>query len=62
VGSGRLWEGVVVADLAYHTNSQEYPPEHRNVHHNNNNCKNGKQIKQQHRMGGTGGKPLCKDC
>jgi hypothetical protein len=51
-----------MADPAYHTNSEEYPPGHRNVHHNNNNCKNGKQIKPQHRMAGTGNKPLCKDC
>jgi hypothetical protein len=51
-----------MADPAYHTNSTEYPPGHRNVHHNNNNCKNGKQIKAIHRVAGTGNKPLCKDC
>jgi hypothetical protein len=51
-----------VADPAYHTDSLEYPPGHRNVHHNNNDCQNGKQIKKEHRKDGTGGKPLCKDC
>ena len=51
-----------MADPAYNTNSTEYPPSHRNVHHNNNQCPNGKQILPQHRELGTGGKPLCKDC
>ena len=50
-----------MADPAYHTNSTEYPPEHRNVHHNNN-CPDGKRILPQHRESGTGGKPLCKAC
>lgn len=49
-------------DPAYHTNSQEYPPEHRNVYHNNNDCPSGKQIQQRHRESGTGGKPLCERC
>ena len=47
---------------AYHTNSQEYPPEHRNVHHNHDDCKDGKRIEQRHKEYGTGGKPLCKEC
>ena len=51
-----------MADAPYHTNSPEYPPEHREVHHNNNNCPNGKQIKPEHRVSGTGNKPLCKNC
>ena len=49
-------------DPTYHTNSVEYPPEHRNVHHHNNNCPSGKQIKPEHREAGTGGKPLCRRC
>jgi len=49
-------------DPAYHTNSLEYPPEHRNVHHNNNECPSGKQIKTVHREPGTGNKPLCERC
>jgi len=46
----------------YHTNSKEYPPEHREVHHNNEQCPEGKKIKPEHRESGTGGKPLCKKC
>lgn len=47
-------------DPAYHTDSPEYS--HREVHHNNNDCPNGKQIKPEHRKAGDGGKPLCKNC
>jgi hypothetical protein len=46
----------------YHTNTVEYPPEHRNVHHDRDNCKDGKQIKLEHRLSGTDGKPRCKEC
>jgi hypothetical protein len=45
----------------YHTNSTEYTPE-RNVHHDHDNCQDGKRIKPQHRVAGTGGKPRCKVC
>jgi hypothetical protein len=48
---------------AYHTNSNEnYPPTHRDVHHDHSDCKYGKEIKPQHRENGTGGKPRCKEC
>jgi len=46
----------------YHTNSKEYPPKNREVHHNNEQCPEGKKIKTEHRESGTGGKPLCKEC
>ena len=46
----------------YHTNSQEYPPSHRNVHHNHDDCPDGKRIMPKHRESGTGGKPLCDAC
>jgi hypothetical protein len=46
----------------FHTNSTEYPPEHRNVHHDHDDCYEGKKIKPEHRVGGEGGKPLCKVC
>ncbi len=46
----------------YHTNSLEYEPKHRNVHHNNENCPDGKRIKKEHRVEGTGNKPLCDEC
>jgi hypothetical protein len=47
---------------AYHTNSSEYPPTHREVYHDHDDCKYGKEIKPQHKMNGTGGKPRCKEC
>jgi hypothetical protein len=46
----------------YNTNSQEYPPSHRNVHHDHDDCPDGKRIQSQHRETGTGGKPLCDEC
>ena len=46
----------------YHTSSPEYPPTHREVHHNHDNCPDGKRIKPEHRLSGAGGKPLCKEC
>jgi len=46
----------------YHTNSKEYPPKNREVHHNNEQCPEGKKIKPEHRESGTGGKPLCREC
>jgi len=46
----------------YHTNSTEYPPEHRNVHHDHDDCPDGKRILPQHRVSGTGEKPRCKEC
>lgn len=46
----------------YHTNSLEYPPEHRNVHHDHDDCYDGKRIQDKHRESGTGGKPRCKVC
>jgi hypothetical protein len=47
---------------AYHTTSTEYPPSHREVYHDHDNCHDGKAIKAQHRVSGTGGKPRCKVC
>lgn len=46
----------------YHTNSPEYPPKHREVHHDHENCPDGKRILPQHRVNGDGGKPLCAEC
>jgi hypothetical protein len=46
----------------FHTNSLEYPPEHRNVHHDNSACDHGKAIKQVHRVAGTGNRPRCRQC
>jgi hypothetical protein len=46
----------------YHTNSTDYPPEHRNVYHDNDDCPDGKRILPKHREPGTGNKPRCKEC
>ena len=46
----------------YHTNSLEYPPEHRNVYHDHDDCPDGKKIKPEHRERGDGGKQRCKEC
>jgi hypothetical protein len=46
----------------YHTNSPEYPPENRNVYHDDDECPDGKRIKPEHRVSGDAGRPLCKEC
>ncbi len=46
----------------YHTNSPEYPPEHREVYHDHDDCFEGKKIKSWHQLSGTGGKQHCKVC
>lgn len=47
---------------AYHTDSPEYPPEHRNVYHDYDNCPDGKRIKPWHRKAGTANRPRCDEC
>ena len=47
---------------AYHTNSKEYPEEVREVHHDHDDCKDGKRILPQHRERGDGNKRRCKEC
>ena len=32
------------------------------VHHNNTECEEGKKTEPKHRLQGTVGKPLCKEC
>jgi hypothetical protein len=45
----------------YHTDSEEYS--HREVHHDNDACHDGKRIKPEHLIkNSTGGKPLCDVC
>jgi hypothetical protein len=36
----------------YHTTSTEYPPKHRNVHHDHENCSDGKKTLPKHREAG----------
>jgi hypothetical protein len=45
----------------YHTNSTEYPP-HGNVHHDHDDCPDGKRIRPQNRLTGNGDKPRCNEC
>ena len=47
---------------AYHTNSPEYPTQTREVHHDHDDCPDGKRIKREHREPGTGNKRRCKEC
>ena len=47
---------------AYNTSSQEYPPTHRNVFHDHNDCKYGKEILPKDKQSGTEGKERCKEC
>jgi hypothetical protein len=46
----------------YYTNSPEYPPRHRQVHHDHDNCPDGRKIQLKHRRAGMGGKQPCKEC
>lgn len=39
-----------------------YPPSHRNVYHDHDNCPTGKQIKQSQRKPGSAGRPRCDAC
>jgi hypothetical protein len=40
----------------------EYPPDHRDVHNNHEDCHDGKAIQAKHKVPGTGGKSQCKVC
>lgn len=46
----------------YHTNSHEYPPEHREVYHDHDDCFEGRKIKPEHREDGKDGKKRCRVC
>jgi len=48
--------------VPFHTTSTEYPTEHRNVHHDRDDCDDGKKIKSTHRKVGENQKPLCDRC
>jgi hypothetical protein len=47
---------------AFHTNTPEYPPKHRDVYHDRDDCHDGKAIKREHRINGTGDKKRCLEC
>jgi hypothetical protein len=44
---------------AFHTDSPEYP---REVYHDKDTCPDGKRIKREHRVDGTGSKKHCLEC
>ena len=46
----------------YHTDSLEYPPTHRNVYHDRDDCPAGRHIKPWHKKAGTASRPRCDDC
>ena len=46
----------------YHTNSVEEPPKNREVYHDHDDCKYGKEIKPWDRVAGTGNRPRCAEC
>jgi hypothetical protein len=46
----------------YHTDSIEESPKNREVHHDHENCYEGRKILEKHRKDGDGGKPLCDVC
>jgi hypothetical protein len=50
--------------MAYHTESDEYPPEQRSVYHDRDDCPDGKQIHPWHsRMGkGSPERKRCEKC
>ncbi len=47
---------------AYHTSSHEYPPKHREVYHDHDDCPDGRRIKREHKEQGNGGKKRCDAC
>jgi hypothetical protein len=46
----------------YNTDSPEYGPKHREVYHDHDDCKYGKEIQEKHRQNGKGGKARCDEC
>lgn len=47
---------------AYHTSTDENSNGQRNVYHNDSNCSDGKRIKPENKVLGTGNRPLCDEC
>jgi hypothetical protein len=46
----------------YHTTNKESPPEHRNVYHDHDDCKYGKQILPKDKASGTDNRKKCDEC
>jgi hypothetical protein len=51
-----------IAPHAFHTTIPEHGAGHRDVYHDNNGCSDGKRIKPEHRVPGTGGRRRCDEC
>jgi hypothetical protein len=47
---------------AFHTNSDEYRPEDKQVYHDNDECGHGKLIQTKHREPGTANRRRCDRC
>jgi hypothetical protein len=47
---------------AFHTDSEEYLPKHREVYHDKDTCPDGKKIEEKHRKDGDGNKKHCLEC
>jgi hypothetical protein len=46
----------------FHTTTREEGAGHRDVYYDNNQCSDGKRIKPEHKVSGTGGRPKCDEC
>ena len=46
----------------YPTDSADGQHAHTHVYHDCDQCQDGKRIRPEHRLAGTGGKPRCKVC
>ena len=46
----------------FYTTTPEHGARHRDVYHDNNQCADGKRIRPEHRVSGTGGRPKCDEC
>lgn len=46
----------------FHTSTPEEGAGHRDVYHDNSSCSDGKRIKPEHKVSGTGGRPKCDEC
>jgi hypothetical protein len=55
-------DGAMAKVAPFHTNSIEYSPEHRRVHHDNNDCPYGSRVLAKDREAGSANKPRCSEC
>lgn len=48
---------------SFHTKNMEYPPTHRNVYHDHDDCQYGREILRNHdNLPGSDGRPRCSEC